>query len=102
MRAPARRGGEGVHEIRLSRACLEHIVDELRDRYGIAVGTTFTDTNPPQALMDVRAKQIFRSGGTPAVLGQLNVSAQEVVAQVEAEAICDDLKTFLADVSALV
>lgn len=78
------------------------VVAELRDRHGIAVGPNFTDSDPPQALLDVRAKQILKPGGGIAVLGQFNVSAHQVAMHMDPGAICGDIKTFLSDVERLV
>jgi len=44
----------------------------LTDNHGISVGANFTDSNPPQALLDVRAKQILKEGGSTPILGQLD------------------------------
>ena len=78
------------------------VVNELRDRHGIAVGPNFTDSAPPQALLDVRAKQILKPGGGTAVLGQFNVSPHEVATHMDPAAICEDIQTFLTDVKSLV
>jgi hypothetical protein len=75
---------------------------ELRDRHGIAVGPNFTDSAPPQALPDVRAKQILKPGGGTAVLGQFNASARDVAMHMDPAAIRTDIKTFLAEVKSLV
>ena len=74
---------------------------DLTDYHGIAVGTNFTQTDPPQALLDVRAKSILKAAGSTAVLGQFNASAVDVAKQMDAAAVPDDIKTFLADVVAL-
>jgi len=73
---------------------------QLTDHHGISVGANFTDSDPPQALLDVRAKAIFKEGSTP-VLGQFDVSALEVAKNLDVSAIADDLKTFLGDVVSL-
>jgi len=73
----------------------------LTDYHGIAVGANFTDSNPPQALLDVRAKAIFKAGSSPAVLGQFDVTPLEVARHMPAEATPDDVKTFLDDVVGL-
>lgn len=78
------------------------VINELRDRHGIAVGPNFTDSDPPQALLDVRAKQILKPGGGIAELGQFNAAAREVAMQMDPTAICTDIKTFLSDVESLV
>jgi predicted ATPase len=78
------------------------VVKELRDRHGIAVGPNFTDSDPPQALLDVRAKQILKPGGGTAVLGQFGAAAREVAMHMDPAAICTDIQTFLADVKSLV
>jgi predicted ATPase len=73
---------------------------ELADQHGIAVGATFTDTDAPQALLDVRAKAILKQGSS-AVMGQFDASPQDVAARLDPSTICDDIKTFLADLVAL-
>lgn len=78
------------------------VVKELRDRHGIAVGPNFIDSDPPQALLDVRAKQILKPGGGIAVLGQFNAAAHEVAIHMDPTAICANIKTFLSDVKSLV
>lgn len=64
-----------------------------------AVGANFTDSDPPQALLDVRAKAILREA--TAVLGQFDVSPLDVARHLEAEAVCDDIRAFLNDVVSL-
>ena len=78
------------------------MVKELRDRHGIAVGPTFIDIDPPQALLDVRAKQILKPGGGTAVHGQFDATAHEMAMRMDPTAICTDIRTFLSDVESLV
>lgn len=73
----------------------------LTDNHGISVGANFTDANPPQGLLDVRAKQILKEGGSTPVLGQFDAGPLDVAKHIDAEAVCDDIKTFLGDVAAL-
>lgn len=73
----------------------------LTDYHGISVGENFCDSDPPQALLDVRAKTILKEGGSTPVLGQFNASPLDVARHLEADAICADIKTFLADVARL-
>lgn len=73
----------------------------LTDHHGISVGVNFTDTSPPQALLDVRAKTILKEGGSNPVLGQFDASPLDVARHLGQDAICDDLKSFLNDVAAL-
>ncbi len=79
----------------------EQVRDYLMNHHGIGVGEHFVDSDAPQALMDVRGKQVLKAVGGTAVLGQLNVSAAEVAGQMEPDAIPADIKTFLADVTDL-
>jgi predicted ATPase len=78
----------------------EDVRQQLTDHHGISVGANFTDSDPPQALLDVRAKAILREGAT-AVLGQFDVSPLDVARHLETDAVCDDIKTFLSDVENL-
>ena len=50
------------------------------DHHGIAVGANFTDSDPPQALLDVRAKQILKPRNGTAVLALKDVDASMVSA----------------------
>jgi hypothetical protein len=67
------------------------VTKDLADVHGIAVGAGFTDSDPPQALLDVRGKEILNGSGT------LAVSVLDVAQHIESAAICDDIKTFLDD-----
>ena len=78
----------------------QQVEQVLADRHGIAVGSTFTGTEPPQALLDVRAKAILKEGSV-AVMGQFDATPREVAAQLDQAAICDDIKTFLDELVAL-
>lgn len=62
----------------------------LQEKYGIAVGGTFTDSNAPQALLDVRAKEI---------LSDLKVKAVDVAKQMPPEAICVDIQMILEQIA---
>jgi predicted ATPase len=73
----------------------------LTDNHGISVGANFTDSNPPQGLLDVRAKKILKEGGSNPVMGQFDAGPLEVAKNIEAGAVCDDIKTFLNEVVAL-
>ncbi|MFN8164391.1 MAG: hypothetical protein U0R26_11325 [Solirubrobacterales bacterium] len=76
----------------------DEVRTSLTDLHGIAVGETFVDGAAPQALMDVRGKEILPVVGGPAVLGQLSVSAVDVASAMDGESIPEDIKTFLSDV----
>lgn len=80
---------------------VDDVKQQLSDRHAIAVGSTFTDSDAPPALLDVRAKQILRPGNGAAVLGQFDVSPVDVARAMAPEAIPDDIKTFLAELVAL-
>ena len=69
--------------------------------HGIGVGEHFVDSDAPQALMDVRGKEVLKGVGGTAVLGQLNVSAAEVAEHMEPDAIPADVRTFLGDIADL-
>jgi hypothetical protein len=78
----------------------DEINQRLADHHGLAIGTNFPDTNPPQALLDVRGKQILtQPAGTP-VLGQVAASAIDVARHMDPAAIPDDIKTFLEELVA--
>jgi predicted ATPase len=79
----------------------EEVRQKLMDQHGIAVGSNFTDSEPPQALMDVRGKSILRPIGGTAVLGQLDVDPIEVARHMDSATVPDDVKTFLADLVTL-
>lgn len=64
----------------------------LQDQFGIAIGATFPDSHAPQALLDVRAKE---------VLGALGVTAVGVARKLPIEAICEDVRLVLAQLSEL-
>jgi predicted ATPase len=77
------------------------IKQQLSDTHAIAVGSTFTDSDAPPALLDIRAKQILRpNNGTPN-LGQFDASPVDVAKKIAPEAIPDDVKTFLHELVAL-
>ena len=77
------------------------IRQDLTDHHAIAVGAGFIDTEPPQALLDVRAKKILKPTGGTAILGQFDTSAVDVARHMDAGAIPEDIKTFLQDLVAL-
>ena len=79
----------------------DDIKQQLGDQHAIAVGSTFTESDAPQALLDVRAKQILRPSNGAAILGQFDTSPIDVANAMAPEAIPDDVKTFLADLAAL-
>ena len=74
----------------------------LTDNHGISIGAHFTDWDAPSAYLDVRAKKILREGGSAPILGQFDAGPLDVAKHMEAAAICDDIKRFLADVEGLV
>ncbi len=78
----------------------ENVTRKLADLHGIAVGSGFTDSEPPQALLDVRGKGILKGSGSNAIMGQFDVSALDIAKKIEPTAICDDIKTFLHDLVA--
>jgi hypothetical protein len=64
----------------------------LQDDFGIAIGATFPVSQAPQALLDVRAKEI---------LSALGIGAVEVAKKLPAEAICEDVRMVLAQLQEL-
>jgi hypothetical protein len=77
------------------------IVQELSDHHGIAVGAHFVDSDPPQALLDVRAKSILRAPASNPTMGQFDVDAGDVARCMDPDSIPEDIKTFLGDLKAL-
>jgi predicted ATPase len=77
------------------------VAQDLADRHGVAVGAGFTNSDPPQALLDVRGKAILKNVGGNATMVQFDVSALDVAEHIAAADVCDDIKTFLADLSGL-
>ncbi len=77
------------------------IVDHLRDQHALAVGDTFTNSEPPQALMDIRGKAVLMGVSSNATMGQLGVSALDVAEHLDAAHVCDDIKVFLGDLTDL-
>jgi AAA domain, putative AbiEii toxin, Type IV TA system len=78
-----------------------NIVQELADRHGIAVGASFADFAPPQALLDIRGKAVLKGWQSNATMGQFDVSALDVAKHLDARDVCDDIRTFLNDLLAL-
>jgi AAA domain, putative AbiEii toxin, Type IV TA system len=80
----------------------EQVRAHLMDHHGIGVGATFTDSDAPQGLMDIRAKAVLKAapGGVP-VLEQFDVSALDVAREIEPDFIPADIKTFLGDLTDL-
>ncbi|PMR68922.1 ATP-dependent nuclease [Halomonas heilongjiangensis] len=66
-----------------SRFSVEQINESLRDKYGIAVGEGFKDIAPPQALLDVRGKEILKS---------FNIDPHKVIPNMDEEEMPQDLK----------
>lgn len=73
----------------------------LTDSHGISIGAGFTDSYPPPAHLDVRAKRILKEGGSAPVLGQFDAGPLDVAKHIEAAAVCADIQRFLGDVVAL-
>jgi predicted ATPase len=73
----------------------------LMEQHGVAVGEKFTDSDAPQALMDVRGKEVLAVVDGPAIMAQLSVNAIDVAQKMTGESIPDDIKTFLNDLISL-
>lgn len=77
------------------------IEDKLRDDHGVAISLeNFTRADAPPAILDLRAKEILKDGDE-AILAQLPVTAYDVAAALETEAIPADVITFLDELIAL-
>lgn len=87
---PAIAAGSGLSE--------DEVRTSLMEQHGIAVGDKFVESDAPQALMDVRGKEVLAVVDGPAVLGQLSVSAVDVAQRMDADSIPSDIRTFLADI----
>jgi predicted ATPase len=112
-------GGDGFHPRRWRRRYLEsyliwppaiaaaagldveQVKRELSDHHALAVGANFIDSDPPQALLDVRGKQILKARNSVPILGQFDASPSDVAKHMDADAIPDDVKTFLQELVAL-
>lgn len=64
----------------------DEVRERLQDDHGIAVGVNFTAADAPQALLDVRAKDVLDTFG---------VSVSDVTRHLGLDAVCEDLRTFL-------
>ena len=73
---------------------------QLEDHHALAVGATFTHCDAPQGLMDVRAKQILRTGSAPEP-GQFDASPTDVAEALDPSCVCDDIKTLFTDLESL-
>ena len=71
------------------------VQQHLTDHHGIAVGNGFPDSEPPQALLDVRGKSILKASGGSAVMGQFDAGPVDVAREMDPAAIPEDIKTFL-------
>lgn len=76
---------------------LTTVETRLRDNHGLAVGAHFVDSDPPQALLDVRGKEILASVGAPGILGQFDVNAIDVARHLDRSSIPVDIQTFLKE-----
>jgi hypothetical protein len=77
------------------------VEQHLSDNHAIAVGAHFVNSDPPQALLDVRAKAILREGKSTPVMGQFDASALDVAQHIGAAHVPEDIKTFLTELQAL-
>jgi hypothetical protein len=79
---------------------VEEVRSQLAEQHALAVTEAFPATEPPQALLDVRGKEILKTVGSEAIMGQFSASAVEVARHLDADHICDDIKTFLEELVA--
>lgn len=71
------------------------IEDTLREKFGIAISrATFPNSDVPEALLDIRGKAVLKEG-QEAILGQIDADVFDVARNIEPEAVCEDIKTFL-------
>lgn len=70
----------------------EDIRKFLQESHGVAVGATFTATDAPQALLDIRAKEVLRD---------LDLTAIEVARQMTQDSICADVLSVLVQLNDL-
>lgn len=73
----------------------EAVTSLLADHHGLAVGPNFANTDPPQALLDVRGKEILTLPASTPIMGQVNASAIDVAQHMDPAAIPEDVKTLL-------
>lgn len=67
----------------------------LAERFAIAIPRdTFTNSDVPDALLNLNGKSILKEGGGP-IFGQFDVSAGDVAGAIKPDGICGDLKTFI-------
>lgn len=78
----------------------EDVHDSLRDRFSLAVGDNFFESDVPDALMDAGGKEIL-AASADAILGQLPVTPVDVAEALTPEEVCVDLRTFLQELDEL-
>jgi len=76
----------------VSGQTVEAVVEDLRDKFGVAVGDTFIASDAPQALLDLRGKDVLRHFG---------VSSADVAKALRPEEVCEDLKTLVDELISL-
>ncbi len=62
------------------------IEDIMRNDFGVAIGDNFNQTNPPQALLDIRGKDI---------LNKLGIDAKNIIQYMKPNEIPEDLRTLV-------
>lgn len=80
---------------------LGEVEQRLSEQHGISVTARFVDSDAPQALMDVRGKAILKPPSGNATLTQFDASAYDVAQEMTADAIPEDIKTLLDDLTSL-
>jgi AAA domain, putative AbiEii toxin, Type IV TA system len=78
----------------------DEVRQRLADHHGLAVPANFPDADPPQALLDVRAKAILTQPAATPVPGQFDASTMDIARHMDPAAIPVDIKTFLAELIA--
>ncbi len=70
----------------------EEITNRLRDDFGIAVEKSFQHEQPPQALLDIRGKE---------VLASLRINPHSIIQHMTVDDVPQDLKTFVNELISL-
>ncbi|MDP1846262.1 MAG: AAA family ATPase [Solirubrobacteraceae bacterium] len=78
---------------------VQQVEQDLMEKHALAVGATFTDSDAPQGLLDVRAKQVLKQGSTP-VMAQFNATPLDVAEAMEPAAVCEDVKILISELIA--
>ena len=64
----------------------EEIRQALQDDFGIAIGSNFPNREPPEALLDIRGKEILK---------RLHINPNDIISRIPAATIPEDLRTMV-------